>query len=747
MHFRRLLMIGAALVAVLAIVGPPVGPTGAALIVPQPSNKLDPRIRMMAQRVQDGLPPVPTTPPGSTLLPVRPVVNVRTTPDGRYLVPALARLTDPSAVDAIRALGCQVTSFSDGIACFDMPLDVADQVAALASVVRVEAATHGRLKLNLSVPETGATAANAQYGVTGKGVIVGIVDSGLDVRHPDFIAPDGTPRVLLAWDQTDTSGPSPAGYGYGREYTANDIARALVSATAPRPRDDDPTAEGHGTHVTGIAASNGRATGKYKGMAPETDIILVKTDFDHALDANRYIAEKAQALGKPVVINNSWGDHIGPHDGTDLVTAGINALVGPGIKGRAIIFAAGNEGQDPIHLSGTLRLGNPAQFSIYTPRGIPDVELDVWYSAGDRFSTSVGYTTTSTSPTQGAVAVTRVVQADAGTVRNAPVTAGTFAGTVVTVDATDVPFPDNSSINHIMVSIDMSNTFRGGQPDRPWVVTLTKTAGSGDGKFDAWVPGDYGESFRSAPGELPGDSKVTVSNQACAPNVVAVGSYVMRMRWTNVDGLPVDYSIPGVQVGGLSEFTSIGPTRTGQQKPDLVAPGEWIASALSEDIQVPRSHMAVIADDGMHQFMQGTSMSAPHVTGAIALLLQRNPSLDGEQILQLLRTTARPVGSGGWQPDSGAGKLDVLSAMQSPLLNPVTPGDVNGDGRITIADAILALQIAIGVITPTQQQLIAAEVAPPPGTMGRPATGSPVTVGDAARILRRALGLEPDPWP
>lgn len=734
---RRLFLVLAIIAAAWCCLVPP---SHAADLIQIPSErKLDPRIRLMLSRMQEGLPPTPQLRGNSNLRP--PNISVRAyEKDGRLWFHGLAKLNNESALSDLRRIGCRITSYRDSIACLEIPLDSVMEIAAIPEVAYLEASKRVRLKLDRSIPDIQVPEAASRYGTTGRGVIIGVVDSGIDVKHPDFIRSDGTSRVLYVWDQNDPKGPSPEGFGYGREYTPQDIDRALNGNLSSRPKDDDPNEGGHGTHICGIAASNGRASQKYYGVAPNADLIVVKADFDRPLDANRYIVEKAQKLQRPVVINNSWGSHYGPHDGTDLESAALNALVGPGKPGIVITVAAGNEGEDDIHVGGTVSIGRSASFSAFTPRGASYVQIDLWHDANDRLLTTVGYETAGGNRIP-------VASAETGRSRKTTITASPFSGARVTVDALEAPYPNNPTISHVLIDIDLTDTDYGGNPSMPWFVTLEKLGGTGSGSFDAWLSSEDGQYFRSSPGDIPGDSQKTVTDQACAPYLISVGSYITKTRWISLDGVQVDYGIPGYPLGSLSYFSSRGPTRDGKEKPDLVAPGEWIASSLSGDIALDFSMRRMLTEDGLHRHMQGTSMASPHVAGAAALLLEMNPSLDALQIQKLLRDTARRSSSASWTPDFGAGKLDVLAALQKAAELKIVYGDLNQDGKLDVTDALLAIRIAIGSAEASPEILAAGDVAPVPGTAGRQFGDGRITIADAVRILRRAIGIEAGSWP
>ncbi|HET9234255.1 MAG TPA: S8 family serine peptidase, partial [Candidatus Eisenbacteria bacterium] len=226
-------------------------------------------------------------------------------------------------------------------------------------------------------------------GHTGAGVIVGIVDSGVDPTHADFRHPDGTSRLLDYWDQSDTSGTPPAS-GYGSAWSGNDLT-ALVRAWDP---------VGHGTHVAGIAVGDGSASQvdslryMFAGVAPEAAVVGVAVDlgFDtHILDAVRHVFDAADRAGLPAVVNLSLGSQFGPHDGRTPLEAGLDTLVGPG---RIIVAAAGNEGEDRVHAELHVASGGRDSASVfvgpYAPgSGLSFFAVDAFHSALDAFDLTV----------------------------------------------------------------------------------------------------------------------------------------------------------------------------------------------------------------------------------------------------------------------------------------------------------------------------------------------------------------------
>ena len=161
-------------------------------------------------------------------------------------------------------------------------------------------------------------------GLTGKGILVGVVDSGVNFFHPDFRNEDGSSRILRLWDQSINGNP-PEGYTRGTEYTKEEIDEALVlGETEGRRLVPSRDVSGHGTAVLGIAAGNGTVSeGVNRGVAYESEILVVKmgnagensfprtTELMEGID---YLVRQAAAMGKPIAINISFGNNYGSHE-------------------------------------------------------------------------------------------------------------------------------------------------------------------------------------------------------------------------------------------------------------------------------------------------------------------------------------------------------------------------------------------------------------------------------------------------
>lgn len=192
--------------------------------------------------------------------------------------------------------------------------------------------------------------------LTGKGVIVAVIDSGIDYFHEDFRNADGTTRILELWDQTQN-----------RIYTSEEINMALEAGSRTRARELVPSVDvsGHGTAVAGIAAGNGRGNaGQYRGVAYESPLLIVKLGIPEAegfprttelMKALDFVLRRAVDDQMPVAVNISFGNTYGSHDGTSLLETYMDAVSNFGKA--AIAVGTGNEGSKRGHISGMLQMG------------------------------------------------------------------------------------------------------------------------------------------------------------------------------------------------------------------------------------------------------------------------------------------------------------------------------------------------------------------------------------------------------
>lgn len=580
--------------------------------------------------------------------------------------PLACFLTGALDAERLRAAGVTPGIRSNGVWSARVPRAALPRLLRVQGLATVQLAPPVRLLLDRSLPAAGADTihrfvAGEFSGSTGQGVIVGIVDSGIDAGHADFRRSDGGSRVLHVWDQNDTLGPPPSilSRAYGTEWSAADI-----EAGRSRIRDS----AGHGTHVAGAAAGGGGAERRYVGMAPMADIVAVGIAFEAAsvVDGVDYVFRRAEALGRPAVVNLSLGTQYGPHDGTAPFDRAIEGLVG---NGRVVVAAAGNEAEDAIHAEialGAQPVGAESELPFLVPP-FPEgdatpfrfMDLDAWYGGGDECEVFIR------SP---------------GGERHGPFRRDRPDSLLATPEG-------HLYVGHVLFEgqsnfqLRLSN-FAGVDPAFGTWRLLVRRLRSGDpaAEFDAWIAG-YSAWVPGLPGRLysapsfaeRGDPSEEINSPATAPSVIAVGSLNSRFCWPSPAAPFGTQCLPGGfgTLGGISPFSCRGPTRDGRPKPDLAAPGLAVVSTLSSTLD-PELRALVgpfVAPDGAHWALGGTSMAAPHVTGAVALLLERFPGITLAEIQARLRRSAGadsitgPVYNSRW----GFGRLHVDRLLRPEL--------------------------------------------------------------------------------
>ena len=582
---------------------------------------------------------------------------------------------DAEARRTLESSGIPVYGRMAGFASAVVPIDRLQEVADLAGVEQMQAVRIPKTELDVSRPLVGSTAVNSTYGSAGAGVIYAAIDTGIDWHNPDFRNANGTTRIKFIWSQDDTcvGTPPPAPFAYGCLYTEAQINAALTGG----PTITAPDADGHGTHTTGVGAGNGLNTGhgfpagRYVGMAPQADIIMVKTFPEPGRTTNcttcfqlsdglDFIDMEAAALGKPYVVNMSIGSQLGGHDGTDLDEQTIDALVGPGIRGKAVIKSAGNDRGHNIHISGNLTTGATFNHLFTIPSYTPiagtlndAIALEIWYHGSDHLTVTLLDPTTSPC---GSTQLTLSSSTGGGGVSNA-----TTSGRMV-IDDTSSPGPNGDRFFDVEV-----DDFPSAAPCRgTWTFRVHGDTidPSSDGRYDAWI---WFTSFGSTQAEAlwnVADNARVLSIPGTSFNVMAAGGMVSKDAWTSsLDGLMYHYTGVGT-VGGLATFSSPGPTRDGRRKPEITAPSTAIVSSLSQDA-APTVDPHEIVEDGVHWALPGTSFASPHVAGVIAQILAINPTLDAIQLRQLIELTAivdanttSTIPNDNW----GFGKLNAIAA-------------------------------------------------------------------------------------
>lgn len=577
---------------------------------------------------------------------------------------------------AVQELGGRVKMSMRGIVSARVPVDAVAALSGRACVQGFEfdlgpgiaLNDSARVKSRIDLVQAGTAPLPMPY--DGEGVLIGIIDTGSDFRHPDFKLPDGRTRVLKYWDHylTFDAVLTPPEYGYGREYDSTMINAGLCPATDHQ--------FGHGTTVMGAAASNGNATGHYIGAAPKSDLIVVSSKLTlpnwraTIADAVKYILDEAAALGRPVSINCSLGSYTGSHDGQDAIALLIDSML-TAQRGRILTCAGGNSGQFPLYHLRT-DVGSDTSFTWFQYEtsilgGNLGVYFDLWADSADFANVHFAV---------GADRVTPSLQFRGSTPFRTVLFDTLLTDTLWSLDG-----------NRIGV-VNYEATMRGDQvhmetyllqPDSNSYLFRFMTTGSG--AFDVWSMASFltsdmvPASALPAPVDFPDivhyvapdNQKIIVDSWACSSNVITVANYFNETSYVAAnDSLVV---VAGGVEGAITPTSSPGPTRDGRVKPDLGAPGDLTLSAAPPDLIT--SFLATqpykLSADSMHLRNGGTSMASPVVAGAVALYLQKCPYATPAQAIAVFTGTAASDAFTGALPNSsfGHGKLDAFNALTS----------------------------------------------------------------------------------
>jgi hypothetical protein len=488
-------------------------------------------------------------------------------------------------------------------------------------------------------------------GYDGEGVVIGIIDDGLDVTHPDFKDENGKSRIKFLWDRTKSGGTNPSGFYYGNEWTADQIDSNLC----------DHVPQHHGTHVAGIAAGNGFGLDKYAGVAPKADIIFVTLHSQYSfsnpvVDAFAYIFKKAKEMGKPCVINASFGYPFANHSGKDIYSRLIENLVTEQ-KGRAIACAAGNSGHIKAHVGYNLK-----NDTVFT-----------WYKTNEDFL------------------IIMMISTDTANARKINVSFGANAmdnyfniGKTQFMKLNEVT-PWESYVTDQGLNLGARMSFvqkyiNQDKVDYYFYFTpdsfnyLFRLILTGSGRIDIHHYYNYPETGlvssnlpdKSKFPEIihylyPDNTQTIMGGFACSKEIITVGNSVNRTCITDINGNfhqdPMQYS--------LYLTSSRGPTNDNRIKPEIIAAGTRIIScgALPLMPQTIINNPEKVAPGGLHLLSGGTSAASPVIAGIIALYLQKNPSANNNEIRDFLFQCADPLPGYKQGNEIGYGKVNAFNFL------------------------------------------------------------------------------------
>lgn len=592
----------------------------------------------------------------------------------------------PFIQSVVEATGGSFKYFVGDIASVRISADALAQLDRSPAVLRIERPNTGYVALNDSMRSTvhvnavhaGISPLPASY--TGNGIAIGIIDTGIDLTHPDLQDSTGATRIKFVWDQRKpVAANTPQPFGYGQAWDENDI-------NAGNAQTNDEQGYGHGTHVSGITASDGSANGKNKGVAPDAVLIEVAIDFSNSssptiLDAVNYIFTKAAQLGLPCIINASLGTYYGSHDGRDLQSTMIKNMLTQQ-SGRTLVAAAGNAGNVPFHLG--YQVTTDTSFTwVRHNTSYPYTYLQIWGDTAvfNGINFAVGADANLVDPSFRGRTAFRNFSYCQGIARKDTI---------------------YSSSGNRLAIIDLYGSTQGParlmeviiRPDSTTFAWRLMTHGSG--RFDLWkfYDGTYQSGFQtsglpsatSVPDmvnyKLPDLTSTIVSGFQCLDEVITVGNHRNRTFYYDFAGNIVadTTAIPG----NIVPNSSRGPTRDGRIKPDIAAPGSTTLSSgqltLLALYQTQPNNIPLVAQGGFHFRDGGTSSASPVVAGVAALFQEQNPGANYSQVKNaILQCAVQDSLTGSALPNNtwGAGKVDALNTLLNCALtslnNPVDP--------------------------------------------------------------------------
>ena len=461
--------------------------------------------------------------------------------------------------------------------------------------------------------------------LTGRGVLIGIVDSGVDYRHPAFLTADGKSRILRLWDQSIPGNP-PEGYATGTEYTNEEINEALsLSVQEGRRLVPSEDGSGHGTAVLGVAAGSDFSRGAVnRGVAYESDLLVVKmgiprqdsfprtTELMQGVD---YLVRQAIRLGRPIALNLSFGNNYGSHRGDSLLETYLDNVSGMGKN--VICVGMGNNGNDALHTGGKLSPGEIQEIELGVGAFEPTLNVQLWKNYEDEMEI---YLENPAGERVGPIFETLGAQR-------------WQAGNTELLIYYGKPAPYHVT-QEIYVDFLARDRKRPYVDSGVWKIILA-ARNIKNGEYFLWLPG--GKTLNPGTAFYLPRPQGTLTIPATARRVISVGAYDARQNT-------------------YADFSGRGCRALPDPKPDLVAPGV--------DIYAPRS-------GGGYASFTGTSFSTPFVTGAAALLMEwgitrrKDPYLYGEKLKAYLRRGAKALQGSEKLPNDliGWGRLCLESSL------------------------------------------------------------------------------------
>ena len=635
--------------------------------------------------------------------------------DGRAYIAAYLRLDDASQKSEVEAKGVILQNeFNNGLFTSLIPVDKLSEVAALSNVKRINVSPLKKLMTKAArqatnvddalTLSTDAISAGLQSKYDGSGVILGIIDTGIDFNHIAFKDASGNSRIKQAYVYNGSTATT---------YTGSSITSSLT---------DDKT-EDHGTHTsstaggssvkvsgTTVTVTDDHANATYGGMAPGADLYLAginglsSTYLDNAV---KNMCTYADQQGKPLVVSNSWGASMGPRDGTGDVADVYNSLFGDSHPNRVALFAASNDGGKSkdgegggYHVSGTASSSSPLR-SILRSASYSNTDAGYYYYG---VMTDAWCRSPMTSVSSMTCKI-YVLDSSTGAVKTSvtvnPSTNGaSVSGLSSYYSGTLYAYKNYISANKTQVMLytsgltskSTSTTTKNGSTyyKSNYTLAVEFYPSSGSAVIDLWG-GSYGyfTNHLSTSGYnwKAGSDDMSVSDEATIPSVISIGAYVTSNTWKDYNGtshsMADEYTLGDIAY--FSSYATADESPTGLQYPWITAPGARLAAGVNHNHTASlddysyygssfNSDLVVNSSTNPSAMMEGTSMATPTAAGIVALWLQasldenaQHKNLTVNDVKQIMKETAINdafTTTGANASHFGNGKIDALAGIK-----------------------------------------------------------------------------------
>ena len=632
---------------------------------------------------------------GTTMRKARRLIASPDTVAGVAYISCFIHLKDASSLNEVRALGVEVEETFDGMdfVTARVPVNQLEALADIGNVTKIKVARQMRPLTDearkvtnvddLLTQSNDATALGITSKYDGTGVILGIIDTGIDFQHIAFKDKDGNSRIKRAYVYNGSS---------AQEYT---------SITSTSPTTDDNTKD-HGTHTSSTAGgssvivdgstvtvTNDHANATYGGMAPGADLYLagIKGLNDtHLTNALKNMVTYADDQGKPLVVSNSWGSGWGPRDGTGELAELVGQHFGDNHPNRVILFAASN---DAGHKNGNEGGGYFVKKSAVTSTSPLGTIIRTDEDGGDYYGGTIACAWTANNSTKLNCKL-YVLNSSTGDILKTSTITNTqdnFSGLNSYYTGTMKIYiqSDNGKYQVILYS-------EGGMQSKSsgaYTLAIEVYPESGSANINMWS-GDWSffTNHLTTTGHtwMEGTDDMCVSDEATIPNAISIGAYVSKRDWTTYSGN--SYYQPAYTVGDIAYFSSYATAEqspTGLAYPWISAPGARLAAGVNHYHTASVDNysyygsqynydLVVNNNNNPYAMMEGTSMATPVAAGIVALWLQasmeenaahKNLTVnDVKTIMELTAINDSYTTTGANASHFGKGKINALAGIK-----------------------------------------------------------------------------------